>query len=76
MSNLYQRPDSKPAPATPNGQPPLEPGQARRWMTAYAKESSQEAVVRARKTMPWGRAIVRRPTSARGMWLFTVKVST
>ena len=74
MPTLFTRPDGRAPATTPNGQPPIEPGQARRWMAVYGKESSQEAVQRAKKTMPWGSGIVRRPTSARGMWLFTVRL--
>lgn len=71
---LFTRPDGRNAPSTPTGQPPLEPGQARRWMTALPRESSSEAIKRARATMKWGKSIVHRPTSSKGYWLFTVRV--
>ena len=75
MSAIFTRPDGRTSPSTPNEQPRLEAGQARRWMTALPRESSAEAIKRAKATMKWGKSIVHRPTSARGLWLFTVRVA-
>lgn len=62
------------APPVASGQDPLEPGQARRWLKALPKESRAEAMQRAKKTMPWGKSIVRPPTSCKNLWTFTVRL--
>ena len=56
------------------GQPPLEPGQERRWMAAEPRETCGEAMRRARREKSWGKNVVRLPTLGRNLWLFTVRV--
>ncbi len=56
---------------TPQGRPPLlNPGE-RHWKLRQGHaETVDEAIARARATMPWGKKIRGKPGLCRGVWMF------
>ena len=55
---------------------PLQPGQARRWLGLRDRESRDEALTRARLTMPWGPRAVGVPIRGARQWVFTIVEAT
>lgn len=55
----------------PLGRPPqLEPGERHWRMYQVHSETSEEAIARARSSMPWGGKIRGTPALCRGVWMF------
>lgn len=74
MSSKFRPTAEHARPVACSPPPDLGPGQERRWLAARPRESRDEALARARRTMPWGKDAIGAPTFTRGRWTFTVNV--
>lgn len=52
--------------------PALKPGQARRWLVPVGNETREDALARAKREQPWGKAAIGIPTRGRRHWTFTI----